>query len=192
MLYEVITTALSLVQIGEFSLAILELARSGGLLSSTHTQILIVTIVISMIITPIILKNLSSLAASLVPDDMLIVCNTHLVDKDTVITSYSIHYTKLYEFLASYLSKKSFKTVHYSSPHILKFNERIWLDGRDSSDLELEIAHKTLQDILDTYLLEKLTYFEYTTLLALVLSSSLDYLVLEAGLGGEFDATNVA
>ncbi len=94
-------------------------------------------------------------------------------------------------FLASYLSKKSFKTVHYSSPHILKFNERIWLDGRDSSDLELEIAHKTLQDILDTYLLEKLTYFEYTTLLALVLSSSLDYLVLEAGLGGEFDATNV-
>jgi CPA2 family monovalent cation:H+ antiporter-2 len=76
-------TALSLVQIGEFSLAILELARSGGLLSSTHTQILIVTIVISMILTPIILKNLSSLAASLVPDDMLIVCNTHLVDKDT-------------------------------------------------------------------------------------------------------------
>jgi dihydrofolate synthase/folylpolyglutamate synthase len=94
-------------------------------------------------------------------------------------------------FLASYLSKKSFRTVHYSSPHILKFNERIWLDGRDSSDLELEIAHKTLQDILDIYLLEKLTYFEYTTLLALVLSSSLDYLVLEAGLGGEFDATNV-
>jgi dihydrofolate synthase/folylpolyglutamate synthase len=94
-------------------------------------------------------------------------------------------------FLASYLSKKSFRTVHYSSPHILKFNERIWLDGRDSSDLELEIAHKTLQDILDIYLLEKLTYFEYTTLLALVLSSSLDYLVLEAGLGGEYDATNV-
>ncbi|XPV68016.1 MAG: cation:proton antiporter [Halarcobacter sp.] len=76
-------TALSLVQIGEFSLAILELARSGNLLSSTYTQILIVTIVISMILTPIILKNLSSLAASLVPEDMLIVCNTHLVDKDT-------------------------------------------------------------------------------------------------------------
>jgi len=94
-------------------------------------------------------------------------------------------------FLATYLSKKSYRTVHYSSPHILKFNERIWLDGRDSSDLELELAHKTLQDILPLHLLEKLTYFEYTTLLALVLSSSLDYLVLEAGLGGEFDATNV-
>jgi dihydrofolate synthase/folylpolyglutamate synthase len=36
-----------------------------------------------------------------------------------------------------------------------------------------------------------LTYFEYSTLLALYLSSGKDYLVLEAGLGGEFDATNV-
>ncbi len=40
-------------------------------------------------------------------------------------------------------------------------------------------------------LLKLLTYFEYTTLLAIVLSDNLDYLVLEAGLGGEFDATNV-
>ena len=39
--------------------------------------------------------------------------------------------------------------------------------------------------------MEKLTYFEYTTLLALVESSGYDYIVLEAGLGGEFDATNV-
>jgi dihydrofolate synthase / folylpolyglutamate synthase len=94
-------------------------------------------------------------------------------------------------FLAHYLYKKSFKVLHYSSPHILNFNERIWMNGRDSANLELEIAHKTLQDILDIHLLEKLTYFEYTTLLALILSSSLDYLILEAGLGGEFDATNV-
>ena len=40
-------------------------------------------------------------------------------------------------------------------------------------------------------MIEKLTYFEYTTLIALYLSSGLEYLVLEAGLGGEFDATNV-
>ena len=38
---------------------------------------------------------------------------------------------------------------------------------------------------------KKLTYFEYTTLLAFYLSKDFDYLVLEAGLGGEFDATNV-
>ena len=81
--------------------------------------------------------------------------------------------------------------MHYSSPHILKFNERIWIDGKDSSDEQLSIAHNSLQDILSLNLLEKLTYFEYTTLLALFLSSNMDYLVLEAGLGGEFDATNV-
>ncbi|RXK03362.1 bifunctional folylpolyglutamate synthase/dihydrofolate synthase [Halarcobacter bivalviorum] len=94
-------------------------------------------------------------------------------------------------FLSHYLYKKDFKTLHYSSPHILKFNERIWINGKDSSDEELEKASKKLQELLPLSLLEKLTYFEYTTLLALVLSSNLDYLVLEAGLGGEFDATNV-
>jgi len=94
-------------------------------------------------------------------------------------------------FLAYYLNEKSFKTLHYSSPHILKFNERIWINGKDSSDDELIFAHKKIQKLLDLELLEKLTYFEYTTLLAIVLSDNLDYLVLEAGLGGEFDATNV-
>jgi dihydrofolate synthase/folylpolyglutamate synthase len=94
-------------------------------------------------------------------------------------------------FLAHYLNKKSIKTLHYSSPHILKFNERIWLNGGDSSDAELELAHMFLQKLLPVFLLEKLTYFEYTTLLALYLSKDCAYLILEAGLGGEFDATNV-
>ena len=94
-------------------------------------------------------------------------------------------------FLAHYLYKKNYKTVHYSSPHILKFNERIWIEGSDSSDEQLESAHLKLQEILDETLILKLTYFEYTTLLCFYLSSSYDYLVLEAGLGGEFDATNV-
>lgn len=94
-------------------------------------------------------------------------------------------------YLSHYLNKKSYKTLHYSSPHILKFNERIWINGEDSSDEQLEFAHRKIQEILDLELLSKLTYFEYTTLLAFVLSDGMDYLVLEAGLGGEFDATNV-
>ncbi|MFX4211753.1 Mur ligase family protein [Aliarcobacter butzleri] len=94
-------------------------------------------------------------------------------------------------FLAHYLYKKDFKVLHYSSPHILKFNERIWINGSDVSDENLEIAHKFLQELFEIELLEKLTYFEYTTLLAFYLSKDFDYLVLEAGLGGEFDATNV-
>lgn len=94
-------------------------------------------------------------------------------------------------FLSSILHQLEQKVLHYSSPHILKFNERIWIDGQDVSDENLQLAHEKLQTILDDELLQKLTYFEYTTLLALLLSDNLDYLVLEAGLGGEFDATNV-
>ncbi len=94
-------------------------------------------------------------------------------------------------FLAYYLYKKGYKTLHYSSPHIKKFNERIWIDGFDVTDNILEIAHRFLLNIYDEELLEKLTYFEYTTLLAFYLSKDCSYLVLEAGLGGEFDATNV-
>ena len=94
-------------------------------------------------------------------------------------------------FLAHYLHKKKFKVLHYSSPHIMKFNERIWINGSDVSDENLEFAHQFLQDLFEIELLEKLTYFEYTTLIAFYLSKDFDYLVLEAGLGGEFDATNV-
>ena len=94
-------------------------------------------------------------------------------------------------FLAHYLHKKDYKVLHYSSPHIMKFNERIWINGSDVSDENLELAHQFLQDLFEIELLEKLTYFEYTTLLAFYLSKDFDYLVLEAGLGGEFDATNV-
>ena len=94
-------------------------------------------------------------------------------------------------FLAHYLHKKEFKVLHYSSPHIMKFNERIWINGNDVSDENLELAHIFLQDLFPLELLSKLTYFEYTTLLAFYLSKDFDYLVLEAGLGGEFDATNV-
>ncbi|HEX5710462.1 MAG TPA: cation:proton antiporter [Sulfuricurvum sp.] len=54
-------TALSLLQIGEFSLAILELARSSDLIAHPYSQMMIATIVLSMIVTPIILKHLTPL-----------------------------------------------------------------------------------------------------------------------------------
>ena len=80
---------------------------------------------------------------------------------------------------------------HFSSPHILKFNERIWLNGADISDELLEQSHKRLFDILGKKMSEALSYFEYTTLLAFVVFENCDMMILEAGLGGEFDATNV-
>ena len=94
--------------------------------------------------------------------------------------------------ILSYLAYKSGLTVgHYTSPHIMKFNERIWIDGSDVSDEVLEVAHQKLFGILGKEMSESLSYFEYTTLLALVVFEQCDLMVLEAGLGGEFDATNV-
>ena len=75
-------TAVSLVQIGEFSLAVLELARSNNLLESNLSQILIVTIVLSMVLTPIVLKNLSKIASSLLRDDIMDTPQHMEVDQD--------------------------------------------------------------------------------------------------------------
>ncbi|WP_309499221.1 bifunctional folylpolyglutamate synthase/dihydrofolate synthase [Sulfurovum sp.] len=93
--------------------------------------------------------------------------------------------------LAHLAHKSGLKVGHFSSPHILKFNERIWLNGEDSSDEVLERSHQRLYKILGKETCECLSYFEYTTLLALVVFEDLDLVVLEAGLGGEYDATNV-
>ena len=94
--------------------------------------------------------------------------------------------------MTAHLAHKSGLTVgHFSSPHILKFNERIWLNGSDSSDSILEEAHQRLFTILGKEMSDSLSYFEYTTLLAFVVFEHCDLMVLEAGLGGEFDATNV-
>ncbi|AXX86297.1 cation:proton antiporter [Malaciobacter marinus] len=76
-------TALSLVQIGEFSLAVLELARSKSLIDPTYSQILIVTIVISMLLTPLVLKNLSSIAARILPEDTMQIVNSMQIADDT-------------------------------------------------------------------------------------------------------------
>jgi len=94
-------------------------------------------------------------------------------------------------FLASALYSLGKSTGHYTSPHILKFNERIWLNGRDIDDDALNAAHTELLSLLSKNDANSLSYFEYTTLLGIVLFKECEYLVLEAGLGGQRDATAV-
>ena len=94
-------------------------------------------------------------------------------------------------FLAHTLLKRGFSVGHYTSPHIMKFNERIWINGENISNEKLEKVHQKLQSILPNEILESLSYFEYTTLLAALAFKGLDFVIMEAGLGGEFDATNV-
>ena len=93
--------------------------------------------------------------------------------------------------MATLLHLQGKRVGHFSSPHILRFNERIWIDGDDIDNKSLNVAHKRLYSILGKDMSEALSYFEYTTLLALVAMEELDIIILEAGLGGEFDATNV-
>jgi len=98
---------------------------------------------------------------------------------------------RMIAYLAWRQGVKNYSVGHFSSPHILKFNERIWINGSDASDGLLEEAHQRLFAILGKEMSEALSYFEYTTLLAFVVFEQCDLMVLEAGLGGEFDATNV-
>ena len=93
--------------------------------------------------------------------------------------------------MATLLHYQNVKVGHFSSPHIVSFNERIWIEGKDIDDSSLENAHKRLYTILGQEMSISLSYFEYTTLLALVAMEKLEVIILEAGLGGEFDATNV-
>lgn len=92
-------------------------------------------------------------------------------------------------FLASALHSIGFATGHYTSPHILEFNERIWINGADASYEHLEDLHLKLQNLLSEADADSLSYFEYATLLAMIAFSECEYVVMEAGLGGEFDAT---
>ncbi|OHE08563.1 MAG: bifunctional folylpolyglutamate synthase/dihydrofolate synthase, partial [Sulfurimonas sp. RIFOXYB2_FULL_37_5] len=95
-------------------------------------------------------------------------------------------------FLAQMLHSCGLHVGHYTSPHIEKFNERMWIDGYDIDDEILEFYHQKLFSKLSPIFQETLSYFEYTTLLAMLcFCDKCDFVVLEAGLGGEFDATNV-
>lgn len=94
-------------------------------------------------------------------------------------------------FLALMLQQSGKKVGHYTSPHINRFNERFWINGDLVNDSALEKAHEYLQTILPQALLDELSYFEYATFLGAIVFKDCDMVVMEAGLGGEWDATNV-
>jgi dihydrofolate synthase/folylpolyglutamate synthase len=93
--------------------------------------------------------------------------------------------------VAHLASKSGLSVGHFSSPHILDFKERFWIDGKFASLNMLEVANKKLYNLLGEDMAQALSYFEYQALLAFVLYENLDLQVIETGLGGEFDATSV-
>ena len=93
-------------------------------------------------------------------------------------------------FISSILIEKGYKVGVFTSPHLIKFNERIRVNSNFITDLEIleflnvnENAIKKIQS----------TFFETTTAMALshFKNQDVDFAVIETGLGGRLDATNV-
>jgi dihydrofolate synthase/folylpolyglutamate synthase len=92
--------------------------------------------------------------------------------------------------LESMLRAAGYRTGLYLSPHLVRFNERVRLSGREAGDAELCDAFAAVEAARGDV---PLTYFEFATLAALRLFArgSLEAAVLEVGLGGRLDAVNV-
>ncbi len=93
---------------------------------------------------------------------------------------------------AEILQQSGYKVGLYTSPHIFKYNERFKINGKDISDESLGRYVSYVEEIAKSHDVD-LTEFEILTVIAFKYFSDekVDFVVLETGLGGRFDATNV-
>ncbi len=93
-------------------------------------------------------------------------------------------------FIASILQECNYEVGLYTSPHFVRFNERIAINNSKIPDDYIVEFYNRHQKYIDEY---KLTFFEVTTAIAFqyFVDSGVDYAVIETGLGGRLDATNV-
>ena len=93
-------------------------------------------------------------------------------------------------FLAELLLAEGLRVGVYSSPHLLRYNERVVIDREPVTDAELCMAFSAVESARSNI---SLTYFEMGTLAAFWLfqKAGLDVAVLEIGLGGRLDAVNL-
>ena len=92
--------------------------------------------------------------------------------------------------LDSILRAAGHRVGRYLSPHLLRYNERVMVQGEEADDAALCAAFEAVESARHAV---PLTYFEYGTLAALWLfaRAAPDVLVLEVGLGGRLDAVNI-
>jgi len=92
--------------------------------------------------------------------------------------------------LASVLSAAGLKVGLYTSPHLVHFNERIQINGKKITDAEIVEFLDKYQPVIEDI---NSTFFETTTALAFEYfhKNAVDIAILETGLGGRFDASNV-
>ncbi|MFH0908642.1 MAG: folylpolyglutamate synthase/dihydrofolate synthase family protein [bacterium] len=95
--------------------------------------------------------------------------------------------------LASILRAAGFRTGLYTSPHLIRFNERVVVDGEPIGDADLESLLGEIDEKAKSLDQRDVTFFEFTTALAFEYfrRREVDLAVLETGMGGRLDATNV-
>ncbi len=93
-------------------------------------------------------------------------------------------------FIRNILLNNGYKCDAYISPHLSRFNERIILNNQEVSTKKLYETLKFVKKINNN---KPITFFEITTAAAFMLfkQSKSDFLILETGLGGRLDATNI-
>lgn len=93
-------------------------------------------------------------------------------------------------FIASILQEAGFTTGLYTSPHLVRFTERIRINGKEIPEARLVEYTQKLRPEIEA---RRATFFEATTCIALkyFADEQVDVAVIETGLGGRFDATNV-
>lgn len=98
-------------------------------------------------------------------------------------------------FLQSILTTSGYKTGVYTSPHIQRFSERFIIDNKEISDSDVVLLVKKIKPIIDEMIKKENTptFFEIVTAMALLYfkEKKVDFAVIEVGLGGRFDATNM-
>ena len=92
--------------------------------------------------------------------------------------------------LDTLLRTSGVSTGMFTSPHFIRYNERIQVDGAEVTDAQLIAAFERIEHARGT---TTLTFFEYNLLAALVIFAerAVDVAVLEVGLGGRLDAVNL-
>ncbi len=93
-------------------------------------------------------------------------------------------------YIRNILVTNGYSCDAYISPHLSKFNERIIINNKEVTDKKLYQTFEFIKRINEN---QPITFFEITTAAAFVLfqRSKSDFLILETGLGGRLDATNV-
>ncbi len=100
--------------------------------------------------------------------------------------------------LDSLLRESGFKVGRFTGPHLLRWNERFHVDGKPISDERFAKVATRVRELSEDFGRRHpesgcLTWFEFLTAVAFLYfeEEKLNYVVLEVGLGGRFDATNV-